>query len=127
MQYAPEAEENIKVSENNMTILGPTKASKFVFDSDKGWMAYITKDDMLFVKTYDYNKSWEYGEMAAVPLSIWYKDETMAELEPIGPWEWVAAKGETSFSEIWHLLPYKYPTNKEVDVENINHKVKALK
>jgi len=126
MRYMPESEENIKVLDDYLLILGPSKSSKFVFDSNNGWMAYITKDDMLFVKTYDYNKSYEYGEMSAVPLSIWYFKETMAELEPIGPWEWVAAKGETSFSEIWHLLPYKYPENKEVDVENINHKVKAL-
>jgi len=126
MQYAPEPEENIKVMDNYLLIWGPTKSSKFVFDSDKGWMAYITKDDLLFVKTYDYNKSSEYGEMAAVPLSIWYKDETMAELEPIGPWEWVTPKGETSYSEIWNLLPYKYPEFKEVDVENIHNKVKTL-
>ncbi len=127
MRFMPESDGNIKVSNDYLLILGPTKASKFVFDSDKGWMAYITKDDMLFVKTYDYKKSYEYGEMAAVPLSIWYKDDLVAELEPIGPWEWVAPKGETSYSEIWHLLPYQYPKNKEVDVENINDKVNHIK
>ena len=126
MRYMPESDENIKLKNDHLLILGPTKASKFVFDSNQGWMGYITKDDMLFVKTYDYKKCYEYGEMAAVPLSIWYKDNLMAELEPIGPWEWVAGNGESSFSEVWHLLPFTYPQNKEVDVEKINAKVKAL-
>jgi hypothetical protein len=126
MRYMPDLEESIKVVDDYLLILGPCKSSKFVFDSNKGWIAYITKDDMLFVKTYDYNKSYVYGEMAAVPLSIWYFKEIMAELEPIGPWEWVAPKGETSYSEIWNLLPYQYPKSKEVNVKIINDKVKAL-
>lgn len=126
MRYIPELEKNIEVVDSFLFIKGPTKLAKFVFDSDKGWMGYITRDNMLFVKTYEYKSTYEYGEMAAVPLSIWYKEDKMAELEPIGPWEWIAPKGESSFSEIWHLFPYKYPVNKEVDVININHKVKAL-
>ena len=126
MLFMPEPEENIKMVSDYLLILGPVKLPKMVFDSDKGWLAYITKDDMLFIKTYDYNKSYEYGEMAAVPLSIWYSENTVAELEPIGPWEWIDPKKESSFSEIWHLLPYKYPENKQVDVEDINAKVKAL-
>jgi len=126
MQFMPEAEENIKIKEDFFLMLGPTKATKYVFDSDKGWLAYITKDDLLFVKRYDYKKSGEYGEMSASPLSIWYKDEIVAELEPIGPWEWIKPKGKTSYSETWDLLPYSYPQNKEVDVENVNNKVKIL-
>jgi len=126
MYYMPDNEDNIKVKDSCLLVLGPIKSPKLVFDSDKGWMAYITKDNMLFVKTYNYSKLYEYGEMAAVPLSIWYKDNLVAELEPIGPWEWIAPKGESSFSEIWHLLPYKYPENKEVNIENINRMVKAL-
>jgi len=126
MLFVPEPEENIKVMIDYLLILGPVKLPKMVFDTDKGWLGYITKDDMLFTKTYEYNKNYEYGEMAAVPLSIWYKDEIVAELEPIGPWEWIDPQKETSFSETWHLLPYKYPVNKEVNVEDINSKVKAL-
>jgi hypothetical protein len=126
MLFMPEPEENIKVMNDYLLILGPVKLPKMVFDSDKGWLGYITKDDMLFVKTYEYNKNHEYGEMAAVPLSIWYHQDIVAELEPIGPWEWIAPKGESSFSETWHLLPYDYPENKEVDVVDINDKVKAL-
>jgi len=127
MQFMPETEENIQVKDDFFLMLGPAKATKYVFDSDKGWLAYITKDNLLFVKRYDYKKSGEYGEMSASPLSIWYKNETIAELEPIGPWEWIKPKGKSSFSETWDLLPYTYPKNKEVDVENIHDKVKALK
>jgi len=126
MLFVPEPEENIKVMSDYLLILGPVKLPKMVFDTDKGWLGYITKDDMLFIKTYDYNESYEYGEMAAVPLSIWYNEDKMAELEPIGPWEWIDPKGESSFSETWHLLPYNYPVNKDVDVAQINAKVKAL-
>jgi len=126
MRYMPEPEENVKVLGDHVVILGPVRNPKFVFDTDKGWLAYITKDNMLFVKKYEYNRSYEYGEMAAVPLSIWYNKDIMAELEPIGPWEWIAAKGESSFSEIWHLLPYAYPQNKDVNVDDIDETVKAL-
>jgi len=126
MRFVPESDKNIVVVDSFLFIKGPTKLAKFIFDSNKGWMGYITTDDMLFVKTYDYKSTGEYGEMAAVPLSIWYKDDKMAELEPIGPWEWIQPNGETSYAEVWHLLPYKYPENKEIDVTGINAKVKAL-
>lgn len=124
MRYRPDSDENIKLKDNHLLILGPTKALKFVFDSNQGWMGYITKDDMLFVKSYVYNKLYEYGEMAAVPLSIFYSKDTLAELEPIGPWQWVEANGESSFSEIWQLHPYKYPTNKEVNIELIKSTIR---
>lgn len=126
MRFMPGLEDNIKVMDDYLLILGAVKLPKLVFDSDKGWLAYITKDDLLFVKTYDYDESYEYGEMAAVPLSIWYFENKVAELEPMGPWEWIDPKGESSFSETWHLLPYNYPENKEVDVAKINAKVTAL-
>ena len=127
MQFMPEAEENIQVKEDFFLMLGPAKATKYVFDSDKGWMAYITKNNLLFVKRYKYKKSDKYGEMSASPLSIWYKDETMAELEPIGPWVWIKPNGKASYSETWHLLPYSYPQNKVVDVEKINAIASNLK
>jgi len=127
MQYMPQAEENIQVKDDYFLLLGPTKAMKYVFDSDQGWMGYITKDNLLFVKRYKYKNSSEYGEMSASPLSIWYKDETMAELEPIGPWEWIHPKAKASYSETWDLLPYNYPQNKEANLTIINAKVKALK
>ncbi len=127
MQYAPESDENIKIVDNHLLILGPTKASKFVFDSDKGWLGYICKDNLLFVKTYLYKKNYEYGEMTAVPLSIFYKDNKLAEIEPIGPWEWIKPNGKSSFSETWHLSPYKYPENKEVDVTEIESIVNNFK
>ncbi len=126
MQFKPEVEENIQVRDNYFLLFGPTKATKYVFDTDKGWMGYITKDNLLFVKRYEYKKNNEYGEMTASPLSIWYKDQTMAELEPIGPWELIKPKSKTSYSETWDLLPYTYPQDKVVDIENINIKVKAL-
>jgi hypothetical protein len=126
LQYLPPAEENIQVRDDCFLLVGPTKATKYVFDTDKGWLAYITKNNLLFVKRYDYQKSAEYGEMTASPLSIWYKNETMAELEPIGPWEWIKPKGKSSFSETWDLLLFSYPQNKVVDIETIKAKVKAL-
>lgn len=45
---------------------------------------------------------------------------------PIGPWKWVVPKGETSYSEIWNLLPNQYPKSKEEDEKNINDKVIVL-
>lgn len=127
MQFAPESDKNIKIVDNHLLILGLKKASKFVFDSDKGWMGYITKDNLLFVKTYLYKKNYEYGEMTTAPLSIFYKTDILAELEPIGPWEWIKPNGKSSFSETWHLLPSKYPENKEVDITDMESIVNNLK
>jgi hypothetical protein len=126
MKYKPELEDNIQVKDDTFVLLGLTVASKYVFDSDQGWMGYITKDNLLFVKTYDYKKNSEYGEMTAASLSLFYKTELLAELEPIGPWVWIAPNKKSSYSEIWHLQPYTYPQNKTIDISGITQKVKAL-
>ncbi len=127
MKYKPEAEENIQVNDKYFLLLGPTVALKYVFDSDKGWLGYISKDNLLFVKRYEYKKNREYGEMTASPLSVYYKQEILAELEPIGPWQLIQPKSNASYSETWDLLPYNYPQDKVVDIENINAKVNELR
>ena len=65
--------------------------------------------------------------MTASPLSVFYKQEILAELEPIGPWQLIQPKSKASYSETWDLLPYTYPQNRVVDFENINAKVNELK
>ena len=68
MLFKPELEENIEVSDGYCTIKGAPKRPKFVFDSDKGWLAYITKSNRIFLKKYPFYKDKEYGELTAVPL-----------------------------------------------------------
>ena len=50
-----------------------------------------------------------YGELAGLTISIWYYQDLMCELEPIGPSENIPPGGEAAFTEDWWLLPYDYP------------------
>jgi hypothetical protein len=125
MLFKPEPEENIRIENDIFYLLGPVQRPKFVYDSNQGWVAYITKSDRLFIKKYAYDENWEYGEMTASPLSIWYNGEQMTEIEPIGPWEWIEPGSSTQYSEVWYLYEHAYPTNKIVDIETVKQKVDA--
>ena len=71
---------------NYLVIDRPPSKPKLGFDSMAGWMAYLSRNDLLFVKRWPTFPDRVYGEMASLTLSIWYpSDRPMCELEPIGP------------------------------------------
>lgn len=109
MNYRPDDHPNIKVRDGFLEISGTPPQPKFGIDSYSGWLGYITRDNLLFVKRFPVYPERVYGELAALTISIWYFEEKMCELEPIGPMEILQPGESASFTEEWWLFPYDYP------------------
>jgi hypothetical protein len=107
-----------------LVVDGPTKFPKLGFDAAKGWVAYQTRDDLLFVKRYPVFPSRRYAEPTGINLSIWYPNKELnpvCEIEPIGPLVALRPREASSFTVDWWLLDRKFPESAVVDsklVEN---------
>jgi len=110
---------NVKVRDDFLEILGPPPQRKFGIDSYAGWLGYITRSGLLFVKKFPVYPERAYGEVAAYTISIWYNQEEMCELEPIGPTEFLDPGESASFTEDWWLFQYDYPRDKKADLEKL--------
>jgi hypothetical protein len=126
LDFMPDKEDNIRVRKNILEITGTPSQPKFVTDSYDGWLAYITKDNQLFIKKYPVYPLRNYGEIAASTACVYYKD-LMCEIEPIGPMETIEPGKEASFTEYWYLYQYPYPVDKMADLENIQNRIINLK
>lgn len=126
MDFMPADEPNVMVNNGLLEIVGAPSRPKFVMDVSDGWLAYITKDDQLFVKKFTVFPERVYGEMSAANVSIWYNKEEMCEIEPMGPMETIEPGKAVSFTEIWYLLDYKYPSDHRADPESIINTIKGL-
>ena len=109
INFAPK-NDSITQREGFIIVDGPPEKPKLGFDSMSGWMAYLTRNDLMFVKRWQTFPNRVYGEMASLTLSIWYPAERpMCELEPIGPREILKPGERASFTEEWFLAPHKFP------------------
>ena len=113
LNYRHEPHENVRVRDGYLEIPGPPPQKKFGVDSYAGWLGYITRSNLLFVKKFPVYPDRAYGEVAAYTISIWYDREVVCELEPIGPTETLAPGESASFTEDWWLFPYGYPASGE--------------
>ena len=120
LNYRHDPHPNIRVRDAFLEILGPPPQRKFGIDSYAGWLGYIAKSNFLFVKRFPTYPERMYGEVAGYTISIWYNEEQMCELEPIGPLETLKPGESASFTEDWWLFPYKYPNDKKVDLGAFN-------
>lgn len=125
MNFMPESEENIRIREGILEIVGAPTLPKIITDTETGWLAYITLDNQLFVKKYPVYPSRIYGEMAACTACVYYKP-LFCEIEPIGPMENIAAGGEAAFTEHWYLFTYPYPTDKQADLKEVVTRINNL-
>lgn len=122
-----EANRNLRVRDGIFEIIGPPAYPKFFTDSYAGWLAYITKDNQLFVKKYPVCPDKTYGDKGNSTASIYYLREQFCEIEPIGPMELIQPGEEASFTEVWYLLEYPYPVDKNTDLQAIKKIIKKLK
>jgi hypothetical protein len=118
IDYRPE-DPNIVVRDDFLQILGTPKYPKLGMDSCAGWLCYLTKNDLMFIKRFPTYPDRLYNEIAAITISIWYYKDIMCELEPIGPAKKIPPGKSASFSEKWWLLPYKFPRDRKVDTAEI--------
>ncbi len=120
MDFQPE-DPNIRVRDGFLEILGTPARPKLGIDSYAGWFCYLLKNDLMFVKRFPVYPERVYNEMAAITISIWYFQDKMCELEPIGPRERLAPGASAAFSEEWWLLPHAYPgTGAAVDLNAVS-------
>ena len=122
---------NIRRNGRFLEIVGAPKFAKLGMDTQEGWMAYLMKNDVMFVKQYKVFPDRPYNEVAGLTMSIWYPDHgRMCELEPIGPAEKLAPGQSATFTEVWTLLPHTFPKDKsslgKLDSAAIAKKVSVL-
>lgn len=108
MDFQPE-DPNIRLRDGFLEILATPLRPKLGIDSQAGWFCYLTPSDLMFVKRYPVYPERVYNEMAGLTISIWYFQDKMCELEPIGPRERLKPGQSASFTEDWWLLPYAFP------------------
>ena len=119
MDYQPAPEKNVRIREGILEIIGPPERPKFGMDSYPGWLAYISRDDLLFVKKFPIFQNRVYGEMAGYTTSIWYNGLDQVEIEPFGPLENIPPGEEASFSVEWYLETYPYPPDRKANLDEI--------
>ena len=118
--------QNLKVENDVLAITGPPGYPKFAFDSPEGWIAYISTNNLLFVKTFPIYPDKIYGEMAGNNSSVWYFDTAVCEIEPIGPWEYIPPQKSVEFTEKWWLYSYEFPQDRNPNINKIVRIIKDL-
>ncbi len=111
-------EEAVRREGDFLIVDRPPSTPKMGFDAVKGWVAYQTRDDLLFVKRFEVSETRNYGEPTGINLSIWYPPKAMipcCEVEPIGPMQDLAPGEQASYSVDWWLLNSAWPGEGKVD------------
>ena len=92
-------------------------------DPYDGWLAYLSNDNQLFIKSFSVFPERNYGDMAAPTASIWYNDPERCEVEPLGPVETIEPGQTVSFTEVWYLYDYEFPPDGKADLKEIRSMV----
>ena len=124
INYRPDEHPNVTVRDNFFIITGEPPEPQWGLDSYAGWLAYITKSSLLFVKKFPVYPDRPYGEIPAPTVVVWYCKDQMCELEPIGPREKILPGKSVSFTEDWWLFPCPYPPDKQADLKGLAEFVK---
>jgi len=108
---------NIRSRDGFLEIFGTPRKPKLGMDSYSGIIAYLSPNDLLFVKRFKTYPDRVYNEAAGLTTSIWYPDREMIELEPIGPREHLLSGENAGFTEEWFLSEMTFPQSRKVDLE----------
>lgn len=92
-----------------LVVHGEPTHSKLAVDSSAGWVGYLSKQNLLFVKRFPVYPTKRYPEIASTTLAFWFHNGQICEIEPIGPEETLAPGQSASFQEEWWLVPYECP------------------
>ncbi|MEX0331879.1 MAG: hypothetical protein AB3N64_10690 [Puniceicoccaceae bacterium] len=121
--FIPEEEPDVRIRDGVLEFLKEPSAPKTIFNLDEAWMAYLTRDDILFVKTFPFDPEWRYGDPPQHHASYWWKGERATEFEPNGPLEQIPPGGRASFHEDWWLGPFPFPEDKVVNIAKLRQAV----
>ncbi len=123
--FNPAPEPNVVVDDGLLTIVGPTVLRKFAIDVSEGWMAYLTRKGVLFVKRFAVHPDRRYGEVAGNAASVWYDGTQKCEIEPIGPLEQLAPGQRAEFTEDWWLHEFAFPDDRRIEAAAVRRVVAA--
>lgn len=119
INYEPE-DPNIRVRDGFLEILDTPIEPWIVIDSYAGWFGYLMRNDLMFVKRFPTYPEKMYNDIASYTVVMWYFEDEMCELEPVGPKEILDPGEAASFTEDWWLLPYKFPqSGGDVDLDKV--------
>lgn len=111
-----EPPENCRIRDDIFEIYGVPPNPKFYFDSQIGWLAYVTRSNRLFIKKFTVYPDLLYGDEVGSTASIWYFKDEICEIEPMGPYVLIPPGESHSFTEHWYLLEHQYPKNNKIDL-----------
>ncbi len=127
INYQPD-DPMIRQRDGFLEVLGTPEQPKLGMDSQAGWFAYLTNNDLAFVKRFPTYRDRVYGELASLTISIWYYKDQMCELEPIGPLEDLDPGEAAAFVEDWYLMEWKYPAQgQDVDLKGLAQQVAKMR
>ncbi|MFY9252585.1 MAG: hypothetical protein WAO83_03965 [Fuerstiella sp.] len=113
---------------NTLQIFPTPRKPKLGFDSYAGIIGYAAPNDLFFLKRFKTHPNRIYNEAAGLTISVWYPDNQMIELEPIGPRETLKPGESASFTEEWWLAPLEFPgTEKVLDSTTLDRLMDSLK
>jgi len=118
INFAPD-DPNIHVRDGFLEIVGTPRKPKLGMDSYAGKIAYLSPNNLLFVKRFKTYPDRVYNEAAGLTISIWYPDNAMIELEPIGPRERLQPGEQAGFTEEWFLSEMPFPKDRNVDLDAV--------
>jgi hypothetical protein len=124
-QFLPQPEPAIRVRDNILEIFTEPSDPKSIFNLSEGWLAYVSPDNLLFLKTFPFDTSWRYADPPQHHASFWHLKDEIVEIEPNGPQEIIPPGGKASFTETWQLIPFELPSDKQVDLGKLRETVKA--
>jgi hypothetical protein len=125
VDFQPADEPGTAVREGILEISAPPGRPKFALDVSPGWLAYVSREGLLFVKKFAVYPDRAYGDIAAANVSIWYSGERVTEIEPIGPREKLLPGASAGFTEDWWLHPMPYPPDRRADLARVRALVDA--
>jgi len=103
------ADPQIRKRDNTLQIFPTPRKPKLGFDSYAGEIGYAAPNNLFFLKRFKTFPDRVYNEAAGLTISVWYPDNQMIELEPIGPRESLQPGESASFTEEWWLAPFEFP------------------
>jgi hypothetical protein len=132
IEFLPE-DPQIEIRDDFFLLKGPPRFPKLGLDSHEGWLAYVTPDDLAFIKKYPTYPNRRYWEMVGMTLSLWYIDNwgddkvSVCEIEPIGPREDIGPGEYASFTEDWYLGEFPFPDDgSDLDLRRLERVSKRL-
>jgi hypothetical protein len=123
INYEP-TDPHVVVSDGYAQVIDTPLHPKLGMDSRAGWMAYLLRSDVLFVKRFPVYPDRVYNEIAGLTVSLWCYEDLLCEVEPMGPMQRLAPGDAASFTEDWWLLSYGFPARRDgLDLKDLAARV----